>query len=79
MHDRLGAVRTVREMGMAIDQARQNRHIREVNDVRSDRNRETFADRLNLSIANKNGLIGQHNARVDINEMTCFDGCDLGR
>jgi hypothetical protein len=58
--------RTIRQVGVAIDQARQHGHLRKVNDLRVDRNGQPLANLFNLVVANKNDLIAEHRSGLRI-------------
>src|SRR5581483_8929903 len=55
------------------------RHLGEVDDVGSNGNRQRFSDSLDLIIANENDLIVEDSGGIGIDQMSGFDGGDLGR
>src|SRR5882762_1171405 len=70
---------TVRDVGVAINQAGEDGHTREIDDVGSGWNGQPFADGFNFVLVDQNDLVGENRARVRIHETPRFDCRHLGR
>jgi hypothetical protein len=63
-------------MRVAINQAGEDSHLREIDDLRVRGNREIRSDGLDLAIANENDLIGQDPAGIHVDQFPRSDRGD---